>query len=115
MEVSTALGRTIDPEAVGRALRQAREAHASWYVQPEPEPAEPGSLDAIAERFRARMSPGFGLSAQTGPPPARPEDRRAPAPRPEPPTIAEAAVRLAQLHNMPSVGLKRVDPPKKGD
>ena len=117
LDVSTAVGASTDPEAVGRAMSLARDAHPTWFVPPTPPVAQPGSLADIASRYMSRSTPAVGLTTHHIPMPLRPEDYRAPAAPPDShqpttPSVDGLVDFIAYKQSHVGFGLNRVDKPK---
>lgn len=119
--VSKAVGTTGDPEVVRRAIDEAKAGEYSRFLKPpDPPEPEPGSLADAAARFKAAQGryPAMGLKPVDSGPTVQgvADPNQAPPPVPTGlPPIADQLARFAQFRSEnQGVGLKRVDPPKKG-
>lgn len=121
--VSRAVQASADPDLIRRTIDACKAGDGSRYLTPSNPPApEPGSLAAIAERFKAAQGPypQLGLGPLANPTTYTPEQRRAPA---QPAQRASnqaggsldevAAAYRARRDQYPSIGFRPVDPPKK--
>lgn len=118
VELSKAIGTTTDPDDVAKGLAIARETHSTFFKPPDPPPADPGSLEAIAKAWRERGGAAVGL----GPTNAGPivsgvaDPARFTPPSFEVPSAAQAVVAKAErVHREAgmTLGLCRVEPPAK--
>ena len=113
-QASILVGWSQTPAAIAEAIKGIKSNRPDWVVPPSPPVAQPGSLEAIAAAFKARGTPGVGLSAIGQGYVHKAEDYRSPPPpvqashQPPPPGVAGLVDMIKARVGQVGVGLKRI-------